>query len=102
MHPFGMITSGPGAGARLPHGASRRRPGDSKSPRRRRKRIGRLRLRSHGGDAEGLLWDLPARYGGPGREAGNAPSVYCALRSSSASSVSTSTKSVSSPAGTIA
>ena len=70
------------------------------SPQRRRKRIGRGKLRSHGDDAEGLsLGGLPARYGGPGREAGGAlPRRHWALRIRSASSVSTSTKSVSSPA----
>jgi hypothetical protein len=55
---------------------------------------------AYGGNRVG---GIPARYGGPDREACGAPSgPYWALRMSSASSVSTSTKSVSSPDGTIA
>ena len=87
------------------HASSRRGPGHHKSPRRGRKRIGRLRLRSHGGAAEGLRFggvSRPVTGARAGKLAVRLPRVHCALRSSSASSVSTLTKSVSSPAGTMA
>jgi hypothetical protein len=107
--PFGMIIRGIGADARLPRRSPRRgqghdKPGYDGSPRRRRKRIGRGRLRSHGDDAGGLsLGGSPGPLRGPGPGSwGALPRGHCALRIRSASSVSTSTWSVSSPAGTSA
>ena len=62
-------------------------------------RIGRCKAPIAGGDAEGLCWGgVPARYGGTGPGSWRC-ARYCAWRSRSVSSASTSTKSVSSPAG---
>jgi hypothetical protein len=126
--PFGMIIRGTGADARLQRRPSRRRPsrrgpprrgpsrrgpprdkpgddkpGDDRSPRRRLRRIGRgapiARRRCRGLESGGL--SRPVTGARAGKRCA-LPRCHCALRISSVSSVSTSTKSVSSPPGTIA
>ena len=119
--PFGMMIPGSGADPRPPGrpprrgpgttrpghykpAGARRMPGHDGSPRRRLGRIGRGGSDRTATTPGASVWGaLPARYGGPGREAGmRLARCYWALRIRSASSVSTSTKSVSSPAGTSA